>query len=166
MKKSYLCLISYSFSLIALSEIINQHPIISVICYFISFILLYPAKISLSKKNIITSIILSISCYLLSLILKLNINFIFILIHIFYNVILLSIIKGLKIGSYHYCLKMILISLAILFSLLLICSLVSYLLTQENSSCLSYSLICAIFSLPFLYCYFTTRNKFFQKTLN
>lgn len=166
MKKSYLCLISYSFSLIALSEIINQHPIISLICYIISFILLYPTKITLNKKSIITSIILSLSCYILSLILKLNINFIFIIIHIFYNTILISIIKGLKISSYCYCLKMILISLAILFSLLLICSLVSYLLTQESSSCLSYSLICGLFSLPFLYCYFSTKNKFFRKRLN
>lgn len=166
MKKSYLCLVSYSFSLIALSEVINQHLMLAFICYMIAFVLLYPVKRKCNIKSLMLYIIITVSSCLVSITLKLEVNILAIIIHIFYNFILLSVINSLKRDSYFYCLKMISISLIVLFSLLLITSLASYIITQTSSTSLSYTLICIFIFTPFLLSYLSKKKNIYQKALN
>ncbi len=166
MKKSYLCLVSYSFSLIALSEVINQRLLLALICYIIAFALLYPVKRKCNKKTLLAYLTITIISCLISLSLKLEVNLLAIIVHVFYNFILLSVINSLKRDSYFYCLKMISISLIVLFSLLLVTSLASYIITQTSSSSLSYTFICIFIFTPFLLSYLSKKKNIYQKALN
>lgn len=166
MKKSYKCLISYSFSIIALAQMFTEKNLSATLFCIISFITLPKTNSKDNKINYLLGIILSLIIFITSNILNIKLNPLLTTIQIFYYLILLSKIKSLKYQKYLYCLKMILISLIILFSLLLFISIISWLILKVKTDVISYTLISLLIFTPLFLSFISLIFNIKQKILN
>ncbi len=166
MKKIYLCLISYSFSIIALSEAINNRLVTSCLLYGIAYAVLWSYKVNLNKKSLLFGLIIALGSIIISNLTEIGINPLCIISHIFYNLLLVNILKTLKYKNYLQTLKIILIGLIVLFSLLLIIIIIGWSLLKTGISILPYALICILINIPIFLSYLQCTNNIWQKSLN
>lgn len=166
MKKSYKCLISYSFSIIALAQMFREKNLIATIFCIIGFITLPKMNSKDNKINYILGIFLSLIVFITSYILEIKLNPLLTTLQIFYYLILLNKIKSLKHQKYLYCLKMILISLIILFSLLLFISIISWIILKVKTDVISYTLISLLIFTPLFFSFIPLLFNIKQKILN
>ncbi|MDO4378839.1 MAG: hypothetical protein Q4C64_06915 [Erysipelotrichia bacterium] len=166
MKKIYLCLISYSFSIIALSEAINNHSSISCLLYGMAYIVLRSYKFNFNKKSLLLGLTIALGSIVISILTEIGINPLCIISHIFYNLLLINILKTLKFKNYLHCLKIILTGLIILFTLLLAITVMGWALLKTELRILPYALICILINIPIFLSYLQCTNSIWQKSLN